>query len=79
MKTILKRFNKKNSDQLRRELALSHITSALLSISVIMTLSLGIAQPITFDMNLSAFAIVLLIFVTLFSLCVALSLFARKK
>lgn len=79
MKRIFKRFTKKNTNRLRRELALSHITSALLSISVIMVLSLGIAQPITFDMTLSAFAIVLLVFVTLFSLCIALTLIAHKE
>ena len=79
MNKILKRLTKKNTNQLRRELALSHITSALLAIALIMLLSLGIAQPITFDVTLSAIAIILLVFVTLFSLCMSLALLFRSK
>lgn len=79
MNRILKRFTKKNVKQFRRELALSHIISALLSVAVIMLLLLGIAQPITFNVALSAIAIVLLGFVTLFSLSISLILLIRKK
>lgn len=78
MKTLLKRFNKKNNKELRQELAHAHLTIALLSLGVIALLSLGSTQPITFDPTLSAICVILLSLVSIISLCMAVTLYKKK-
>lgn len=77
MSKIFKKFKKKNINELRTELAHAHLIIALLSIAIIALLALGSTQPVTFDGLLSAITIVLLCLVTIFSLCVSITLYRK--
>jgi len=78
MKKLFKRFNKKNNNELRQELAHAHLIIALLSIAIIALLSLGSTQPVSFDATLSAICVVLLSVVTIISLCMSITLYRKK-
>lgn len=78
MNTLQKRFNKKNSKELKQELAHAHLIIALLSIAIIALLSLGSTQPVSFDATLSAICVVLLSVVTIVSLSIAMTLYQKK-
>ena len=78
MNKLFKRFNKKNNNELRRELAHTHLIVALLSIAIIALLSLGSTQPVSFDATLSAICVVLLSIVTIISLCMSITLYRKK-
>jgi|GEM_PF-6011108 len=78
MKRISKRINKKNTSQLRVELAHAHMIIALLSTAIIALLCLGVSQPISFDATLSAISVALLVIVTIFSLCMSITLYQKK-
>jgi len=77
MSKIFKKFKKKNTPELRTELAHAHLIIALLSIAIIALLALGSTQPVTFDGLLSAITIILLCLVTIFSLCVSITLYRK--
>jgi len=77
MATLLKKFKKKNANELRTELAHAHLIIALLSIAIIALLALGSTQPVSFDALLSAVTIVLLCLVTIFSLCMSITLYRK--
>jgi hypothetical protein len=79
MSKFFKKFSKQNARDIRRELARSHLIIALLSIAIIILLSIGAMQPITFDAILSAVCVVLLSIVAFISLCMAFTLFTCKK
>jgi len=78
MKKTLNRLAKKNIKEIRTELAHAHMIIVLLAVAIIALLSLGVSQPISFDATLSAISIVLLLFVTIFSLSVSISLYNKK-
>jgi len=78
MKKLHKRISKKNIKDLRLELAHAHMIIALLAIAIIALLSLGVSQPISFDATLSAISVALLVLVTIFSLCVSITLYQKK-
>ncbi|HUC96610.1 MAG TPA: hypothetical protein VMR16_03020 [Candidatus Saccharimonadales bacterium] len=78
MYKLAKRFKKKNSVQMRMELAHAHLIIALLSIAIIALLSLGSVQPVTFDQTLSAICVALLSIVTIVSLCISITLYRKK-
>lgn len=75
---IFKRITKKNLKEYKMELMRAHLMIAMLSIAVITLLSLGIKQSVTYDMTLSAVCVVLLIIVTILSLCTAVYLYRSK-
>lgn len=77
MSKIFKKFKKKNINELRTQLAHAHLIIALLSIAIIALLALGSTQPVTFDGLLSAITLVLLCLVTIFSLCVSITLYRK--
>jgi hypothetical protein len=79
MLKVFKRFLKRNINDFRKELSRAHLIIALLSISIIVLLSLGAVQPVTFDQPLSAVCVVLLSIVTLISLCMTYTLSTKKK
>lgn len=78
MKKILSRFTNKNIKQMRNELARAHLIIALLSVSIISLLTMGVSQPISFDPMLSAVSVALLSIVTIISLCITISLYRKK-
>jgi len=79
MSKLLKKFMKKNGKDFRQELARAHLIIALLSICIIVLLSLGTIQPVTYDQSLSAVCVVLLTIVALISLCMTYKLSNTKK
>jgi hypothetical protein len=78
MKKILKRYKKKNLNEMRIELAHAHLIIALLSMTIVSLLSLSASQPIAFDGTLSAICVVLLSIVTIVSLCISITLYQKK-
>jgi len=76
---LFKKFSKQNIKEVRTELARAHLMISLLSIAIIVLLSLGAIQSVTFDPTLSAICVVLLSLVTLVSTCVSFTLFTFKK
>ena len=79
MSKLFKKFSKQNSKDIRYELVRAHIIIALLSIAIIVLLSLGATQLVTFNAVLSGICIILLVIVAFLSLCMSLTLFACKK
>lgn len=79
MPSVINKLAKRNANELRRELARAHMVIALLSIGVITLLALGSHEPVSFDPTLSAICVVLLVVVTIISLCVSIALFRNKK
>ena len=79
MSSFFKKFLKKNINDFRKELSRAHLIIALLSIAIIVLLSLGAVQPVTFDQPLSAVCVVLLSIVAFISLCMAYTLSSKKK
>lgn len=77
MSKIFKKFKKKNINELRTQLAHAHLIIALLSIAIIALLALGSTQPVIFDGLLSAITLILLCLVTIFSLCVSITLYRK--
>ena len=78
MKKLFNRVTKKNISEMRIELAHAHMIIALLATAVIALLSLGVSQPISFDATLSAVSVSLLVLVTIFSLCMSITLYQKK-
>jgi len=79
MSKLLKNFMKKNGKDFRQELSRAHLIIALLSIGIIVLLSLGVVQPVTYDQPLSAVCVVLLSIVAFISLCMNYKLSNTKK
>lgn len=78
MKKLHKRISKKNTNELRLELAHAHMIIALLATAIVALLSLGVIQPISFDATLSAFSVALLVIVVIFSLSMSITLYQNK-
>jgi hypothetical protein len=79
MSKLFKKFNKKSTAEIRKELARAHLIIALLSMALIVLLSLGAIQPVTFDATLSAICVILLSLIAFISTCVSFTLFSNKK
>jgi len=79
MSKLLKNFMKKNGKDFRQELSRAHMIITLLSICIIVLLSLGVVQPVTYDQSLSAVCVVLLSIVAFISLCMTYTLSKDKK
>lgn len=79
MKKLFKHSGKRNIHDFRRELARAHMIIALLSFAIIVLLTVGAIQPVSYDPMLSAICVVLLSIVTIISLCMSISLFKSKK
>jgi peptidoglycan/LPS O-acetylase OafA/YrhL len=79
MSKHFKKFLKQNIHEVRRELARAHLIIALLSVAVIVLLSLGATQPVTFNPVMSAVCVVLLSVVAFISLCMSYTLYTCKK
>jgi hypothetical protein len=79
MSKMFKKFTKQTSADIRKELARAHIIIAMLSIAIIVLLSLGAVQPVSFDQSLSAICVVLLSLVTFVSACMSYTLLKTKK
>lgn len=78
MKKMFKRLTKKNINEIRMELAHAHLIIALLSIAIVVLLTLGSTQSVTFEATLSAICVVLLSVVTIVSLCISITLYRKK-
>jgi len=78
MSKMFKKLDKKNIKEVKAELARAHMIVTLLSIAVIILLTLGTSQPVTFDITLSAVCVALLSIVAVISLCVSVSLYKKQ-
>ncbi|NTW62135.1 hypothetical protein HGB25_01840 [Candidatus Saccharibacteria bacterium] len=76
---LFERTTKRNLKQFQMELARAHMMIAMLAVVVVLFVSLGALQKTAFDPTLSAICVILLIFVTIISLCTSLFLFRKKK
>ncbi len=72
MRKPFKKFLKQTTIEVRAELARAHLIIALLSLAIIVLLSIGVVQPVSFDPVMSAICIVLLIIVGCFIAATAL-------
>lgn len=79
MSKFLKKFMKKSAADYRGELSRAHLIIALLSISIIVLLSLGVVEPVTYDRTLAAICVVLLSIVAFISLYMVYALSTKKK
>lgn len=79
MSKLFKKFTKQSAADFRRELARAHLIIALLSIAIIVLLSLGSMQPVSFNETMSAICVILLSLVALISLCMTFTLYKTKK
>lgn len=78
-KFIKKMLKMDNLDKnYQKELTRAHLIIAFLSIGIIILLSIGASQPVTFDPILSAICVVLLSVVIILSLCMTYGLSAKK-
>jgi hypothetical protein len=75
---IFKRVKKRNLNDYKMELARAHIIVALLSLGIVALLSLGANQQVSFDPTLSAISVVLLLIITILSVCTAVSMYRKK-
>lgn len=79
MSKFLKKFKKRNTANIRMELGRAHLIISLLSTAIIVLLSLGSTQAVTFDQPLSSICVALLAIVALISLYMTYTLFKSKK
>jgi hypothetical protein len=75
---LFKNVKKRTTKEYKSELARAHTIVALLSLGIITLLSLGASQQVSFDPMLSAISVVLLLVITILSLCTAISLYRKK-
>jgi hypothetical protein len=75
---IFKSIKKRNIKQYQMELMRAHSIVALLSVAIIVLLSLGATETVTFDGTLSAICVILLLVVTILSACTAITLYRKK-
>lgn len=79
MSNFFNKITKKRKIDTMGELSRAHIIIALLCLSVIVLLSMGVANPITYDPTLSAICVVLLSIVAFISLSITFTLKKLKK
>ena len=78
MKDLFKKLNKKNINEMRKELARAHIIVVLLAGVVAALVSFGVTQPMTFEPTLSAICVALMLFVMVVSLSTSINLLKKK-
>lgn len=75
----IKNINKMNNQEMQKELSRAHMIIALLCLSIIVLLSIGVSEPVTFEPTLSAICVVLLSIVAFISLSMTYALSKKKK